>query len=310
MSSDWGFGDLEQEHFDEADESLWQPFAPWQGTNNWPNILNDNDPPQEPTSSSVDLTASSPPSHVNASSLARSRDFGLPGQTHTRQPPLDTIQRSRQQVHPQQRTSYLSTILQDEPTTDESLDPSSPDMPPTNASPRRAPRVRSTATSTIDLTRSPPPRPTTKRPAPSSASNQTSHKRRRLSGASPASALKVEELEDEAPGAEDEIAQAAQLSALAQQARDDGPVKIGMKNCIICLENFTNATTSACGHIFCHECLTRALIASEKSSSREGVGNCPACRTKLKRKTAGQVVAISFMKKSAFLTKGRGRELA
>ncbi|KAK6440465.1 hypothetical protein LTR95_003311 [Oleoguttula sp. CCFEE 5521] len=305
MSSDWGFGDLEQEQFDEADDRLWQPFAPWQGTNNWPNILNDNDPPQEPTSSSVDLTASSPPPHVNTASLPRSHDFGLPGQTLSRHPP------TYRDPRPQHRATYLSTILQDEPTTDESLDPSSPDMPPTNTSQRRAPRVRPTSTSTIDLTRSPPPpRQTTKRPAPSSTSNQTSNKRRRLSGASPASALKVEELEDEAPGAEDEIAQAAQLSALAQQARDDGPVKIGKKNCIICLENFTNATTSACGHIFCHECLTRALIASEKSSSREGVGNCPACRTKLKRKTAGHVVAISFMKKSAFLTKGRGRELA
>ncbi|KAK6436261.1 sensitivity to high expression protein she9 [Oleoguttula sp. CCFEE 5521] len=309
MSSDWGFGDLEQEQeqeqFDEADDRLWPPFAPWQGTNIWPNILNDNDPPQEPTSSSVDLTASSPPPpHVNTASLSRSHDFGLPGQTLLRQPP------THRDPRPQHRATYLSTILQAEPTTDESLTPSSPDMLPTNASQRRAPRVRPTATSTIDLTRSPPPRQSTKRPAPSSTSNQTSHKRRRLSGASPALASRVEELEDEAPGAEDEIAQAAQLSALAQQARDEGPVRIGMKNCIICLENFTNATTSACGHIFCHECLTRALIASEKSSSREGVGNCPACRTKLKRKTAGQVVAISFMKKSAFLTKGRGRELA
>lgn len=54
--------------------------------------------------------------------------------------------------------------------------------------------------------------------------------------------------EDEAPSADAELLKAQQLEALkAQQGRDDGPVKIGKRTCIICLENYTNATTSACG---------------------------------------------------------------
>lgn len=58
------------------------------------------------------------------------------------------------------------------------------------------------------------------------------------------------------------------------------------------------------GHIFCHECLTRALMASEKNNDR-GKGNCPACRKAISRKNAKDVIPISFLKKSAFKAKGR-----
>lgn len=61
------------------------------------------------------------------------------------------------------------------------------------------------------------------------------------------------------------------------------------------MEPFTNATVTACGHIYCHECLTQALMVGEKNSER-GVGTCPVCRKPVSRKKANQVVPMSFMK--------------
>ena len=43
--------------------------------------------------------------------------------------------------------------------------------------------------------------------------------------------------------------QAQQADALKMQetSKEDAVVRIGKRNCIICLENYTNATTAACG---------------------------------------------------------------
>jgi hypothetical protein len=59
----------------------------------------------------------------------------------------------------------------------------------------------------------------------------------------------AEDLEDEAPSADAELLQAQQREALKMQEtkKDDEPVKIGQRTCIICLENYTNATTAICG---------------------------------------------------------------
>lgn len=116
--------------------------------------------------------------------------------------------------------------------------------------------------------------------------------------------VKVEELDltNEAPSAEEELLQTQQQQAIAaQQAADDskGPLKIGKRTCIICMEPFTNATITHCGHIYCHECLTQALTAGEKNSER-GIGNCPVCRKPVSRKKQNQMIPLSFMKKSAY----------
>lgn len=57
--------------------------------------------------------------------------------------------------------------------------------------------------------------------------------------------------EDEAPSAEAELFQAQQADALKMQEtnKEDDVVKIGKRNCIICLENYTNATTASCGKL-------------------------------------------------------------
>jgi len=64
-----------------------------------------------------------------------------------------------------------------------------------------------------------------------------------------AARVDLEDLEDEAPSAEAELLQAQQQEALKMQEtkKDDDPVKIGQRTCIICLENYTNATTAICG---------------------------------------------------------------
>ena len=166
----------------------------------------------------------------------------------------------------------------------------------------------------IDLTSTSPPEPSTD---PRRRSAFQSHNKRSADEAEPDRATKrsrptisksksTEELDltTENPSAEEELQQkqTAELVQQQQSGQDDGPIKIGKRQCIICLEPYTNATTSHCGHVFCHECLTRALIASEKSSGR-GIGNCPACRKPINMKK--QMVPINFMKKSAFKTKGR-----
>jgi hypothetical protein len=45
-------------------------------------------------------------------------------------------------------------------------------------------------------------------------------------------------------------------------------------------------------------------MASEKNNDR-GKGNCPACRKAINRRNVKEVIPISFLKKSAFKTKGR-----
>ncbi|KAK4954870.1 hypothetical protein LTR10_007062 [Elasticomyces elasticus] len=99
-------------------------------------------------------------------------------------------------------------------------------------------------------------------------------------------------------------AQQADMIA-AQTSSSEQPQRIGKRTCIICMEPYTNATITSCGHIYCHECLTMALKAGEKNSER-GMGNCPVCRKSVSRKKAGGMVAVSFMTKKGF-GKGKGR---
>lgn len=63
--------------------------------------------------------------------------------------------------------------------------------------------------------------------------------------------LEDEDLQDEAPSADEELLKAQQQEALKMQEakKDDGAVRIGQRTCIICLENYTNATISSCGEL-------------------------------------------------------------
>lgn len=181
-------------------------------------------------------------------------------------------------------------------------------MPPTTRRHRDHPRNNSV----VDLTSasSPPQRPAASRSLKRSAqeastsASQTTNKKPKTN---PANLPEELDLTEENPSAEDELVAAQQKQAIAQQQaeeEDTGPLKIGKRQCIICMEPYTDATVTHCGHIYCHECLTQALIAGEKNSDR-GVGNCPVCRKSVQRKRATQVIPLAFMKKSAFKSKGR-----
>lgn len=127
------------------------------------------------------------------------------------------------------------------------------DMPPTT----RRTRNRNGG-SVVDITDSPASSSnsrhgwTRKRRAESTGDEAAASKRKKQV---PTETVNLDEEEDdEAPSADAELLKAQQLEALkAQQGRDDGPVKIGKRTCIICLENYTNATTSACGKLLMWE---------------------------------------------------------
>jgi hypothetical protein len=117
----------------------------------------------------------------------------------------------------------------------------------------------------------------------------------------------IEELDltNEAPNAEEELLQTQQQQMLAtQEATSNGPQRIGKRTCIICMESFTNATVTSCGHMYCHECLIQALLVGERNSDK-GVGNCPVCRKAVNRKKPTALIPIAFMKRSTFKGKKR-----
>lgn len=107
---------------------------------------------------------------------------------------------------------------------------------------------------------------------------------------------------------------------------DEKAKRLGEMNCIICLDNFTNLTATVCGmptvtpyvpegflltgigHIFCHECLTQALIAGEKSSERNR-GTCPMCRKPLVRTTKGNIIPLNLMTQKKWKSTYEGRPL-
>ncbi|KAH9845187.1 zinc-RING finger domain [Teratosphaeria destructans] len=143
-----------------------------------------------------------------------------------------------------------------------------------------------------------------KRPAPTDS--DTTHSTKRTAAPTPRSP--PEELDLTADNDTDSFLQQQQAATIAaQQAASpdspNGPIKIGNRTCIICMEHYTNAAVTPCGHIYCHECLTQALKAGERNSER-GLGNCPMCRKPVSRKK-NQVVPVAFMKRSAFRGKKR-----
>lgn len=125
--------------------------------------------------------------------------------------------------------------------------------------PRNRPAIP-VADSPVDLTQSPnmatasQQSRTRKRSSTSNVGDSSSAKKRTKRTSMSTARVDVEGLQDEAPSAEDELLQAQQREALKMQEtnKDEGPVKIGQRTCIICLENYTNATTAVCGKILRH----------------------------------------------------------
>ena len=182
-----------------------------------------------------------------------------------------------------------------------------------NNMPPHARRARS-SNGVVDLTvdsspASPPSRPGgRKRSAPDSLRGQSSKRRKATIDPESAYDAAIEQLDltNEALDADEELT--AALVAQQNASTSSGPLKIGQRQCIICMEPFTNITITACGHIYCHECLTQALLAGERNSE-SGKANCPVCRKQVNRKVKNQVIPLSFMTKEKWRGKAR-RDMA
>ncbi|KAL2002150.1 hypothetical protein VTN02DRAFT_539 [Thermoascus thermophilus] len=60
--------------------------------------------------------------------------------------------------------------------------------------------------------------------------------------------------------------------------------------CPVCMDTPVDATTTICGHLFCHKCIIDTLKVGEEqrsdSSGKGPRGNCPVCRKPLSRNDA------------------------
>jgi hypothetical protein len=153
-----------------------------------------------------------------------------------------------------------------------------------------------------------------KRPRPSDLGSPPSATKRRLNSLhAPIELDDTDEEEDEELGADNDILAKEREALVTKQREESSRVsRIGELNCMICLEHFTSMTATHCGmltlhpraenqanmyagHIFCHECLTQALIASQRNSDHN-YGTCPACRKPIKPKGKTQIVPLTLMK--------------
>ncbi|KAF2818619.1 hypothetical protein CC86DRAFT_460949 [Ophiobolus disseminans] len=167
----------------------------------------------------------------------------------------------------------------------------------------------------VDLTATPDsPTQRRKRPSPTpgpSAKRQKRHlgsaARRESSGS-----LKVEEVDltDERLSVR-ELLQKQREDAVKSQTRpEEKPTTFNTFTCVICMDNPTDLTATACGHLFCHTCLNEALIAGE---NRAGHGEprrsqCPVCRKFINRSKTTDIIPLLL--KKGLATQPRKRKIA
>jgi hypothetical protein len=257
-----------------------------------------------------------------------SDNFGyLPGVGHLPGGYFETLSETTS-TPPQQRANHTSastsnsTSYQELSSDDDDEDTSTAAMAPTTRHRRN--------NSIVDLTESSPPnntslannaspdsrRPRKRRAADDGEPGRSTKRRSNAAATATATATANSPATPQSPideldlTADEALLQSEQQKAIAAQQQSaeeaSGPLKIGKRTCIICMEPYTNATVTTCGHIYCHECLTQALKMGERANDRRGAGNCPVCRKPVKRTGKSvQIVPVAFMKKSAFKGKGR-----
>ncbi|KAJ5107136.1 hypothetical protein N7456_003811 [Penicillium angulare] len=74
----------------------------------------------------------------------------------------------------------------------------------------------------------------------------------------------------------------------AQQSKDENKTHsiLGAYKCPICMDTPEDATSTACGHLFCHRCIIECLNRADDQrtdSSKQIRGTCPVCRKSLTR---------------------------
>ncbi|RMZ89716.1 hypothetical protein DV736_g3054, partial [Chaetothyriales sp. CBS 134916] len=84
----------------------------------------------------------------------------------------------------------------------------------------------------------------------------------------------------------------AVLSQHSTSATENGRTRLAAYKCPVCMETPVNATTTICGHLFCHQCIIETLQWSAKQrdghapGGRKKCGMCPVCRKLLSIKDA------------------------
>ncbi|CAG5166642.1 uncharacterized protein ALTATR162_LOCUS6957 [Alternaria atra] len=157
----------------------------------------------------------------------------------------------------------------------------------------------------VDLTSapdSPPPRRKRESPTPG-----PSAKRQKKDDGSAAEVEEKKE-DDEKVQELDLTEQKTPLQEALQKQQEDA-VKVQAKpeetvttfnsfNCVICMDNPTDLTATACGHLFCHTCLMEALIAGENRTGPHETkrSQCPVCRKTISRNKATDVIPLLLKK--------------
>lgn len=159
--------------------------------------------------------------------------------------PTDVRPESTSSSTSEDESSPFVALPDSSPEPDDPVEADQVDMPPAGQNHRRTSLVDLTQGSTVS------PEAVSSRPTPlkrnagESGSGEGAAKRARLT----TEGIEEIDLANEAPSADEELLQAQQQEAIrAQQAVDEnGPQRIGKRQCIICMENYTNCTATVCG---------------------------------------------------------------
>ncbi|KAG9193960.1 hypothetical protein G6011_03995 [Alternaria panax] len=185
-------------------------------------------------------------------------------------------------------------------------------MPPSTRSHPEASRPDRLANGYVDLTSapdSPPTRTARKRESPTPGPSAKRQKRDDGSAAEVGEPGKSEEGDKRQVGEVDltqepksplqDALQKQRADAVRVQARPEETVTtFNSFNCVICMDNPTDLTATACGHLFCHTCLMEALIAGENRTGPHETkrSQCPVCRKTISRNKATDVIPLLLKK--------------
>ncbi|KAK5044815.1 hypothetical protein LTR84_010471 [Exophiala bonariae] len=131
---------------------------------------------------------------------------------------------------------------------------------------------------------------TMSRPSSSSSSSQASSRPRSLNSKATDPAIESVDLTevDDNAGLSAVLAKQRQDAILAQNpGSESGRTTLTAYKCPVCMETPTDATSTVCGHVFCHRCIIDTLNWSmeqrrgETPPSRKLRGVCPVCRKPL-----------------------------
>ncbi|KAL4930848.1 uncharacterized protein BDV17DRAFT_27030 [Aspergillus undulatus] len=145
-------------------------------------------------------------------------------------------------------------------------------------------------TSAMEISSSPPQR---RRPSTTQAGPSGPRKRRRLTSTSQLETEPIESIdltEVDGNSAIAKVLAKQREDAIAAQHLNEGEnarSRLTAYKCPVCMEPPVDATTTVCGHLFCHKCIIDTLkFSEEQRTDQTGKalrGTCPVCRKPLAR---------------------------